>query len=124
MAGGDHCLGFDRLLVEVRACAATLVEAIATNGSETASLRLLNRNQPAQGFEPNLQRFFVGHPLAAEDERLAHACVIIGDAGFKPWPVLRGAFVPKLHKFSSQCLAHRVDVRITREVSKILVDTE
>jgi hypothetical protein len=39
MAGGDHCLGFDRLLVEVRACAATLVEAIATNGSETASLR-------------------------------------------------------------------------------------
>ena len=84
----------------------------------------VGNSQPAQGFEPNLQRFFVGHPLAAEDERLAHACVIIGDAGFKPWPVLRGAFVPKLHKFSSQCLAHRVDVRITREVSKILVDTE
>ncbi len=41
MAGGDHGLGFDRLLVEIGARAVLLVEAVAADRAEVAGRGLL-----------------------------------------------------------------------------------
>lgn len=50
MAGGDHGLHLDGLLVEIRAGTVFHVEAIAADGAEMAGLCCLDRGEPAQRF--------------------------------------------------------------------------
>ena len=68
----------------------------------------------------------MGHGFAAEDEGLAEACVVIGDVGFEPGPMLGGGGVPKVDEFFGQGLAHGVDLGfgIIGMVAEVFVDAE
>ena len=93
-AGGDHGLGFDRLLVKDRAGAVPFMEAIAADRAEMTGRGVLVASQPAQAFEACLKSLRMGHHAAADDQCLAEAGVVIGDAGFEPGPCVVGAVVP------------------------------
>ena len=53
---GNHRLGLHRLLVEIRALAILLMEAIAADRPEMPGRGLLLRGQPAQAFKTDFKR--------------------------------------------------------------------
>ena len=91
--------GFDWLLIEHCSGAVSLIESVATDRAEAPGVPLLNRDEPAQGLEANLQRLALWLPLAIEDECLTDARVVVGHVIFKPRPLFRGAIVPAVDKF-------------------------
>ena len=50
LAGADHGLGFDGLLIKVGTCAVLFVEAVAADGAEVTGLGALDGDEPAEGF--------------------------------------------------------------------------
>ncbi len=90
-AGGNHGLGLHRLLIEVRARAVADVKAVAADGPEVARLCPLQRGQPAQATSSRFPRLRLRAFATAQYQGLAETGVVVGDARFKPGPVLRGA---------------------------------
>ena len=68
----------------------------------------------------------MGHPLAAEDESLTEACIVIGDVRFKPGPLFGGAFVPEGDQFLSESFTQGMDagLGIILKVTEVLVNAE
>ena len=114
------------MLIEVGACTVLFVEAVAADGAEVTGLGALDGDEPAEGFEADFEGFGVRHGFAAEDEGLAEACVVIGDIGFEPGPMLSGGVVPKVDEFFGQGLAHGMDLGlgIIGMVTEVFVDPE
>src|SRR3954447_3188317 len=55
--GGNHRMSFQWLLIEPGSLAAAGPEAIASNRREMSGFAFLSLNQPAQGFQPDIECF-------------------------------------------------------------------
>ena len=78
MAGRDHRLGLDRLLVELGPLLAAAIEAVAADRAEMAARRTLQVGQPAQRSQADLHGPGVARPAAAEDQGVRQLGVVVG----------------------------------------------
>lgn len=123
-AGGNHGLGFDGLLIEIGVDAVFDTEAVAADGTEMAGLGFLQRGEPGEGFESDLKRFGMGHPLAAENQCLTESGVVIGGDVLKPRPVFGGAVFPKGDEFVREDFACGMEIRTVGKLAKVFVDAK
>src|SRR4051794_35581313 len=63
--GGNHRIGFNRLLIEAGPLAAAFPKPVAADRGEVAGFALLLLHQPSQRLQPGVQDLATGGPMAA-----------------------------------------------------------
>src|SRR5205814_430895 len=88
-----HRMGFDRLLVEIRARSTAPIKPVAANRPKVTGLGGLHLSQPAEALKTALKDLGLPGGISAKNECLRQLRIIIGQDFLKPGPIGLGNFL-------------------------------